>query len=64
MDQTVKVAWYECRLVRVAWYEVAWYEFMKCVTTPSLVVRRNTVACVSVDPESGAESVMVAQLGR
>ena len=35
-----------------------------CATAPSPVVRGKTIACVQLDPESGAESVVVAQLGR
>ena len=37
---------------------------MDCVGVPTLVVRRQTAACVRIDPESGAESVMVARLDR
>jgi len=35
-----------------------------CATEPSPVVRRKTIACLQLDPESGAEFVVIAQLGR
>jgi 6-bladed beta-propeller protein len=37
---------------------------MDCANLPALVVRGNTVACVQLDPESGAESVLLARLDR
>jgi hypothetical protein len=32
-------------------------------TTPAIAVRRGVVACMVIDPETGAESLVVAQLG-
>jgi hypothetical protein len=34
-----------------------------CASVPDLAVRGRTLACMAVDPESGAESVVVMQLG-
>ena len=37
---------------------------MNCAPAPALVIRGTTAACVQVDPESGAEAVVVARFDR